>query len=143
MTDSPVLSPAEARTAESLLTGAMGTKVAIRGAETIWGRSHIVRLHPASAGSSVVLKRQVVLKRRREDIFGGRKRAFGAELAALEFLSGMDTAIAPRLLGADGDAEILIMEDLGAGSSLADSLLPGDRHRAQGAIRALAGRHRA
>jgi Ser/Thr protein kinase RdoA (MazF antagonist) len=125
VTDSPVLSPAETRTAESLLGGALGTQVTIRGAEPIWSRSHIVRLYLAPVGGSVVLKR------RREDNFGGRNRAFGAEVAALDFLNGMDTAVAPRLLGADGDAEILIMEDLGAGSSLAHSLLARDRHRAE------------
>ncbi len=124
MTDSPVLSPAETAAAQSLLSSALRTRATIRHAEMIWGRSHIVRLHLADESS-------FVLKRDRQENFGGRDRAFGAELAALEFLNGMETAIAPRLLGADGDAGILIMEDLGAGSSLAHSLLARDRDRAE------------
>ncbi len=97
----------------------------LRAAEKIWDRHHIVRLHVADDD------RTVVLKRGREGSFGDRSRGFDAELAALEFLNSMDTAIAPRLFGADPSAGILIMEDLGPGSSLADSLLARDRDRAQ------------
>jgi len=124
VTEAPVLSPIETDTAKSLLASALGTRVTIRAAELIWRRSHIVRLHLGDGSS-------VVLKRRRLDNPGGRGRGFGAELAALEFLNGMDTAVAPRLLGADAQAEILIMEDLGPSSSLAHSLLAQDRERAE------------
>ena len=47
--------------------------------------------------------------------------------ASLEHLNGMPELVVPRLLGAD--AGILLMEDLGPGPSLADSLLTGDRSR--------------
>jgi hypothetical protein len=111
----------------------------VRDAEKIWDRSHIVRLRLADDD------RTVVLKRPREGNFGDRSRGFDAELAALEFLSPMETAVAPRLLGADASAGILIMEDLGPGSSLADSLLAGDRGRAEadlmGYARAIAAMH--
>jgi hypothetical protein len=124
MADSPVLSADETSAAESLLTSVWGTRVAVRAAEKIWGRSHIIRLRLAD-------DRSVVLKRRRQENFGGRGRAFGAELAALEFLNAMETAVAPRLLGADTEAGILVMEDLGPSSSLAHSLLARDRGRAE------------
>ena len=39
--------------------------------------------------------------------------------------------VAPRLVGADDQAGLLLMEDLGPGASLADALLAGDRKRAQ------------
>ena len=111
----------------------------VREAERIWNRSHIVRLRLADDD------RTVVLKRPREHNFGDRRTSFDAELAALEFLSPMETAVAPRLLGADAAAGILLMEDLGPGSSLADSLLAGDRGRAEadliGYARALAAMH--
>ena len=97
----------------------------VRAAEKIWDRHHIVRLRIADDD------RSVVLKRRREKNFGDRARGFDAELAALEFLNAMETPVAPRLLGADPSAGILIMEDLGPGSSLADSLLARDRDRAE------------
>ena len=125
--------------AESLLASHWGTSVAVREAEKIWDRSHIVRLRLADDD------RTVVLKRPRADNFGDRTRGFDAELAALEFLSPMETAVAPRLLGADAAAGILIMEDLGPGSSLADSLLRRDRGRAEADLtsyaRALAAMH--
>jgi aminoglycoside phosphotransferase (APT) family kinase protein len=125
--------------AESLLTGRWGTRVAVRDAETIWDRSHIVRLRLAGDD------RTVVLKRPREKNLDRLTRGFEAELAALEFLSPMEAAVAPRLLGADASAGILIMEDLGPGSSLADSLLAGDRARAEADLisyaRAIAAMH--
>ena len=110
--------------AEALLSSHRGASVLVRDAETIWDRSHIVRLRLADDD------RTVVLKRPREDNFGDRSRGFDAELAALEFLGPMESAVAPRLLGADPAAGILIMEDLGPGTSLADSLMAPDRGRA-------------
>jgi Ser/Thr protein kinase RdoA (MazF antagonist) len=125
--------------AESLLASHWGTSVVVRDAEKIWNRSHIVRLRLADDD------RTAVLKRPREENFGDRGRGFDAELAALEFLGPMETAVAPRLLGADVAAGILIMEDLGPGSSLADSLLGRDRRRAEADLisyaRAIAAMH--
>ena len=123
--NSPVLSAAETHAAESILADYWDTSATVRAAEKIWGRHHIVRLHIADDD------RSVVLKRRREENFGDRARGFEAELAALEFLNTMEAAIAPRLFGADPSAGILIMEDLGPGPSLADSLLARDRDRAE------------
>jgi hypothetical protein len=120
-----VLSAEETTTAESLLADALGVHVAVRSAEKIWGRGHILRLKLGD-NRSVVLKR-----RRRTENFGDRVRGFDAELASLEFLNVMETAIAPRLLGADTAAGILIMEDLGPATSLAHSLLAHDRARAE------------
>ena len=110
--------------AESLLASRWETTVTVREAEMIWDRSHIVRLRLGD-------DRTVVLKRHREENFGDRSRGFEAELAALEFLAPMENPVAPRLLGADAAAGILVMEDLGPGTSLADSLLEPDRDRAR------------
>jgi Ser/Thr protein kinase RdoA (MazF antagonist) len=112
----PALSPAETRAAEALLARVWGQGMSVRAAEPIWDRAHVVRLQLA-AGRSVVMK-----KRADAD-------SFGAELAALEYLNAMPEPVAPRLLGADSDAGIVLMEDLGPGPSLADSLLTGDRPR--------------
>jgi Ser/Thr protein kinase RdoA (MazF antagonist) len=113
----PALLATEARAAEALL-GRVWGPASVRAAEPIWDRTHVVRLHLA-AGRSVVMK-----KRAGDD-------RFGVELAALEYLNQMPEPVAPRLLGADADAGILLMEDLGPGASLADSLLTGDRPRVQ------------
>jgi len=119
----PGLPAGEVRAAEALLALVWGEPVAVQAAERIWGRSHVVRLH-LDAGRIVVLKR-----RGRRDRRGGR--GFGVELAALEYLNAMPVPVAPRLLGADADAGILLLEDLGEGASLADSLLAGGRSRVQ------------
>ena len=47
--------------------------------------------------------------------------------ATLEFLNAMPEPVAPRLLGADTEAGVLLMEDLDPGPSLADSMLTGQR----------------
>jgi Ser/Thr protein kinase RdoA (MazF antagonist) len=122
----PALSAAETRAAEALLARAWGPGVSVRAAERIWDRTHVVRLHLA-AGRSVVMKKR------------GGEDSLGVELAALEYLNGMPEPVAPRLLGADAGAGILLMEDLGPGASLADSLLTGDRSRVQADLVADAG----
>jgi Ser/Thr protein kinase RdoA (MazF antagonist) len=122
---SAVLSAREKRAAEAVLTRARGERAQVRAAERIWDRDHVLRLELAD-GRSVVLKR----RGDQEDDDAG-DRSFETELAALELLSGMPVPVAPRLLGADAAAGILLMEDLGQGASLADSLLTGERERAE------------
>ena len=117
-----MLSAQETRAAEALLAAAWGPGVEVRSAEQIWDRSNILRLSLADG-------RSVVLKRGRDADSRAPLRGFPAEVAALSFLNGMETPVAPRLLGADAD--ILIMEDLGPASSLAHSLLAPDPVRAR------------
>lgn len=129
-----VLSAQEIRVAESLLADVWGPGVEVLIAEKIWGRSHVLRLTLADG-------RSVVLKRGRDADSGEPLPGFPAEVAALSFLNGMETPVAPRLLGATvlagtpagtpaGDADLLIMEDLGPATSLAHSLLARDPGRA-------------
>lgn len=127
MTGEPVLSDEETQAARSLLASAWGNEVSLRGAELIWERPHIVRLR-ADDG------RTAVLKRRRLDGSDIRTRGFGAELSALEFLTLMPVPVSPRLLGADTDVGILLMEDMGPGGSLAHALLGADRAVAANAL---------
>jgi len=118
----PVLSAVEHEAAESLLGDAWGEPVEVCTAEVVWTRDHVVRLGTSDG-------RSAILKRPRQHPHGGRPdlEAFGIELASLEYLAGMPTPVAPRFLGADVNAGILLMEELPAGRSLADSLLLGDR----------------
>jgi Ser/Thr protein kinase RdoA (MazF antagonist) len=112
----PALSAAETQAAEALLARVWGPGISVRTADPIWDRTHVVRLHLTG-------DRSVVMKGR------ANTDSFGVELAALEYLNGMPEPVAPRLLGADAEAGIVLMEDLGPGPSLADSLLTGDRAR--------------
>ena len=125
-----MLSAQETHAAESLLTDAWGPGVEVLIAEKIWNRSHVLRLSLADG-------RSVVLKRGRDADSGEPLPGFPAEVAALSFLNGMEPPVAPRLLGATalagthlGDADLLIMEDLGPALSLAHSLLARDPGRA-------------
>jgi Ser/Thr protein kinase RdoA (MazF antagonist) len=118
----PVLSAAEYEVAGSVLSDAWGEPVEVSAADLVWKRRHVVRLATRD-GRSAILKR---LRRQRSGEEAGRDE-FGIELASLEFLGGMPDPVAPRLLGADVSAGILIMEELPRGRSLARTLLHGDR----------------
>jgi Ser/Thr protein kinase RdoA (MazF antagonist) len=122
---SPALSAGQKQAAEAALARSWGERAEVRSAERIWDREHVVRLELAD-GRSAVLKR-----RGDQEEDDANDRSFETELAALELLSGMPVPVAPRLLGADATAGILLMEDLGQGVSLADSLLTGERERAE------------
>jgi Ser/Thr protein kinase RdoA (MazF antagonist) len=124
-TSSAMLTDRERQAAEAVLTRASGDRAQVRAAETIWDRDYVLRLELAD-GRSVVLKRPGDREQAADD-----DQSFETELAALELLSGMPVAVAPRLLGADATAGVLLMEDLGQGVSLADSLLTGKRERAE------------
>ena len=122
------LPEAQARVVSALLERAWGPGHEIREVTPLWDRNHVLRVR---AGQD----RSVVMKRRDPE---GRPQAFGVELAALEYLNGMPTPVAPRLVGADPEAGILLMEDLGPGPSLADALLGEDRERARAGLVAYA-----
>jgi len=127
----PVALPeAERRAAEALLTRAFGEPTAVRAAAQVWDRGHVFRLHLASG-------RTAVLKRRRGHA-PNSSQAFGDELAALDYLNAMPVPVAPRLLGADAAAGLLLMEDLGDGATLADSLMAAGRERVRAELTAYA-----
>jgi hypothetical protein len=131
MSGTASLSEAETRVVSALLARAWGPGAEIRGVAPIWDRSHVLRVQ---AGPD----RSVVMKRRDP---GAPSQSLGVELAALEYLNGMPVPVAPRLVAADAEAGILLMEDLGPGPSLADALLGGDRERAQADLVAYAVEH--
>jgi tRNA A-37 threonylcarbamoyl transferase component Bud32 len=60
------------------------------------------------------------------------------EQAALEFLTSIGSAAGPRLLTADNEAGILVMEDLGIGPALEDLLVGSDTSRAEQGLIAFA-----
>src|SRR5690348_6214937 len=126
----PALPGDEQRAAEALLTRALGEPAVVRTADALWDRGHVFRLHLASG-------RAVILKRRRGQE-PASSQLFGDELAALDYLNPMPVPVAPRLLGADAQAGLLLMEDLGEGATLADSLMAAGRERVQAELIAYA-----
>ena len=129
------MSPAEAQAAEARLSAAWGERAGILSAEAIQGRTDVFRLR-LNGGRSAVLKRRG--QGREQGQHGGEAGVFGIELATLEYLNAMPVPVAPRLLGADTEAGILLMEDLGPGPSLADSLLTGEPGQAKAGLIAYA-----
>jgi Ser/Thr protein kinase RdoA (MazF antagonist) len=126
----PALPEDEQRAAERLLTTALGAPAEVQSAEPLWDRGHVFRLHLRSG-------RAAILKRKRKEWPIGAQ-LFGDELAALDYLNAMPVPVAPRLLGADPLAGLLLMEDLGDGATLADSLMAAGRERVQAELIAYA-----
>lgn len=122
----PPLPEDERRAVEALLIQALAEPAAVEAAEEIWDRGHVLRLGLASG-------RTVILKRRRELSHHGSQssRLFGDEAAALDYLNAMPAPVAPRLLGADTEAGLMLIEDLGDGATLADSLMAAGPERAR------------
>jgi Ser/Thr protein kinase RdoA (MazF antagonist) len=124
VTDGSGLTPAQVRTARALLSVAGVEPAGTLVAEAIQNRAHVFRLSLSDG-------RSAILKRRDEGQRHGAAEGFGIELATLQYLNGMPAAVAPRLLGVAADAGVMVMEDLGRGPSLADSLLAGPCDRAE------------
>jgi len=81
----------------------------------------------------------IVKVRRPEGHRRGELEQLQNERAALEFLTAIGSALGPRLLAADDDAGILVIEDLGAGPALEDLLLGSDPSVAERGLVAFAG----
>jgi hypothetical protein len=127
--------------AERLLQQSFGGAVRLGMAQALDGgsqRSKLLRYQvlegPNAAPASVIVK----YSGPDPNAPGGLPQRFINEWASLEFLSrlaehGADP-IAPRLYGADREAALLVMEDLGQGQSLVQPLLGDDRAAAEAAL---------
>jgi hypothetical protein len=86
---------------------------------------HTIQTDTGLVPSSVIVKvRRPAVHQRSEP------EQFHNEQTALEFLTRIGSAVAPRLLAADNEAGILVMEDLGTGPALEDLLAGRDAFRA-------------
>lgn len=122
----------EARVAVEAVLGAPVTS-----SEVVWERAHVVRVTTADGRSAVV--KQPRLSRGEQAVDPAQARAaFDAELAHLGHLQAAPRGIVPTLLGACEDPPLLVMEDLPAGRSVAQSLLGDDRGRAVADLEAFA-----
>ena len=102
--------------------------------EVVDGRHHVVRVTAADG-------RRAIVKRPRapgDSIWGGEPHGLAVEWAALDVLAGLDPPVAPRLLGGDDEAGVVVLEDLSAPGSLADTLLGDDPGRARAHLAAVA-----
>ena len=67
-----------------------------------------------------------------------RPMGFLPGLVGALFVDGLGNDLAARVIGADVDSEVLVLEDLGTGADLADLLIAGDAEAARRAMRELA-----
>ena len=114
---------AERRIVERVLGDAWGDRVRIQGADIVAERRHVVRV-TATDG------RVAIVKRPRDADSAGRwgrePDGLTTEWAALDLLGLMPEPVAPRLLGGDADRRLVVVEELPADRTLADSLLGDD-----------------
>jgi hypothetical protein len=81
----------------------------------------------------------VIVKVRRPTAHArGAPERLQQERAALEFLTAINSGVAPRLLAADDVGGIIVMEDLGTGPALEDLLLGSDAVAAEHGLMAFA-----
>ena len=119
-----------ARTGLNDATAAIVARLAgavVTASDVVWERPHVVR-------ATLDDGRTVIVKRPRDD--ADLRRSFERERAVLELLGGVPDSPAPAFVGADGD--VVVMEDLPAGRSLAELLLGDDQEGARDGVVAFA-----
>jgi hypothetical protein len=127
------------------LSASAGTSVRITRSEPVtagWSSQFEtyswVRRCTIEAESSVMPASVIVKMRRPESHSRSEPFRFDHEQAALEFLTSIGSTAGPRLLAADNEAGILVIEDLGAGPSLEDRLVGSDERSADQGLVAFA-----
>ncbi len=90
---------------------------------------HVTRC-TIQADTGLVPSSVIVKVRRPAGHLRSEPEQFHNEQAALEFLTMIGSAVGPRLLTADNETGILVMEDLGTGPALEDLLAGSDAFRA-------------
>ncbi len=139
------LGPDRLRAADSMLRRRFGGRPRIASHEALAGRANVFRcrLEGAGAPASVVLKTPRLAEGQsysgRDLSPGSPGRLLTTEWAGLELLDACQSAaetpgVSPRFFGADLKAGIVLVEDLGDGTSLADALLGDDAGVAEAAL---------
>jgi hypothetical protein len=123
-----VLSPVHLAQAEQQLSSRAGRPVTLR-AEQELRPGRVARLAVDGLGVP-----SVVVKVADPDDPSRDRAAIHSELAALELLGAVAPGVAPRLLAAEPDSGLLVLEDLGDGPSLATYLAGDDPARAEAAL---------
>ena len=94
--------------------------------EAVSDRAHVVRVGLVGGGTAIVKRPREVATGPGSQGVDDLRSLFLAERAGLELLGAMPGSPAPGLLGVDDTADLLVMEDLPPGPSVADLLLGDD-----------------
>jgi len=142
MTDSRL--PTIVANAEQVIARFLGSPIRIGDPEVLrdFGYPRVLRCpvleSPADIGPSVILKRFGISGNGHYDIANAQKPWGGlfSEWAGATFLEdlGLQPSLGPRCFGGDTNTGLVVLEDLGPGQSLADSLQSGNPHAAENAF---------
>jgi hypothetical protein len=112
--------------------------VRVDSTEAVADRAHVVRVGLVGGGTAIVKRPREVATGPGSQGVDDLRSLFLAERAGLELLGAMPGNPAPGLLGVDDTADLLVMEDLPPGPSVADMLLGDDRTAADEGVVELA-----
>jgi hypothetical protein len=135
MESSAILTATLRRTVEAMLSARFGARVRIAGVQD-FPYSRVARCALESAGG--VAPGSVVVRVPRDDPTRSGLARLDNERAALEFLSSIGNALAPRFYAGGAAAGVLVSEDLDAHPSLLDLLLGDDEAAARQGLLAFA-----
>lgn len=127
----PVLAALAA--AERLLTRRAGATVVLADPEDLGGSDRSVVARARVARNPFSLPRTLVVKHYVGDLDDARPDPFRHEVASCQLFTALpaDTRPSPVLIAHDPDARLLVLEDLGRSSTLADKLFGTDAAAAQ------------
>jgi hypothetical protein len=127
-------------TAEAVLSKRTGAPVRLAEAEDLGGSDRSVVLRVRIAESPFELPRTVVVKHYGECQPEARSDPFAHEAASCQLTTALppEARVSPELIAHDTNERLLVLEDLGRGSTLADVLFGEDPRAAERALLAWA-----
>ncbi|MEV0055492.1 hypothetical protein AB0H34_33965 [Saccharopolyspora shandongensis] len=127
-------------TAEAVLSKRTGATVRLADAEDLGGSDRSVVMRVRIAESPFELPRTVVVKHYGECPEEARSDPFAHEAASCQLTTALppEARIGPELIAHDAAERLLVLEDLGRGSTLADVLFADDPRMAERALLAWA-----
>ncbi len=127
--------------AERLLTRRAGATIVLADPEDLGGSDRSVVARARVARNPFSLPRTLVVKHYRDEPAPGRPDPFPFEVASAQLFTSMPPELRPSpvLIAHDPDARLLVMEDLGRSSTLADKLFGPDGAAAQRCLLSWAG----
>lgn len=127
-------------TAETVLSGRIGAPVKLADAEDLGGSERSVVMRVRVADSPFELPRTLVVKHYGECAESERSDPFAHEAASCQLATALppEIRVGPELIAHDVSERLLVLEDLGRGSTLAEVLLGDDPRSAERALLAWA-----
>jgi hypothetical protein len=119
--------------AERLLSRRAGATIVLADPEDLGGSDRSVVARARVARNPFSLPRTLVVKHYRDEPMPGRPDPFPFEVASAQLFTSMSPELRPSpvLIAHDPEARLLVMEDLGRSSTLADKLFGPDGAAAQ------------